>query len=174
MSNTIIGKLISASPIQQKSETFSVRTFVVEISENANGQVYTNYAEFQLVNNNCQLLDSFRPGQHVTVHFNVRGAMWDSPSGERKCITNLNAWKIELLQQPNNQPQAWNNPPAQPAQQAQPQPAWGATQQTAQPAAAQPSTQPVTQPAWGSQQVPQGQPAQAWGQAPRPTGDLPF
>ena len=127
---TLTGKIHSGTATQQKTEKFAMRTFVLEMTDNG----YTNYAELQLVNNNCGLLDQFKPGDIVTVSYNVRGNLWNSPNGE-KCITNLNCWKIEPAQpQGPAQPQEQWGQPAQPqgqwGQPAQPQEQWG---QPAQP-----------------------------------------
>ena len=114
---TLTGKIHSETATQQKTEKFAMRTFVLEMTDNG----YTNYAELQLVNNNCGLLNQFKPGDMVTVSYNVRGNLWNSPNGE-KCITNLNCWKIEPAQ-PQGQ---WGQP-------AQPQGQWGQPAQPTQP-----------------------------------------
>lgn len=124
---TLTGKIHSGTATQQKTEKFAMRTFVLEMTDNG----YTNYAELQLVNNNCGLLDQFKPGDMVTASYNVRGNLWNSPNGE-KCITNLNCFKIELTQQ-----QA-------PAQTTEP---WATPQKTQQQAPAQQQpTQPIELP----------------------------
>lgn len=151
MTNQITGRLYSATATQQKTDRFSVRTFVLEMTTEANGQTYTNYAELQLVNNNCQLLNQFQKGQLVTVNFDVRGSMWQAPSGETKCITNLNAWKITPVQAPA---------PQQPPQQQQ----WG------QPA---PQTQAAPPQQWGQPAQPQQPAQQQWGQ-PAPQQQSPY
>lgn len=160
---TLAGTLYSATGIEQKTESFRVRKFILEVNSSAGGTEYKNYIGFQLVNNNVALLDAFQPGQPVTVHFDVRGSLYKDT-----CITNLNAWKIEpaAAAQPAPQ-QAWG--PQQQATPQQPAPVqqqWGPQQ--AQPAA--PVQQPTTQPA-------QPAPAQ-WGAQPTapttPSGNLPF
>lgn len=155
MNYTLSGRLHSATATEQKTDTFRIRKFVLEVTENANGQSYTNFAEFQLVNNNCDILNNFQRGQNVTVHFNVRGQIWTNPQGVDKCITNLNAWKIEpvQIQQPTPQQfapqQAWGQPQPQP--QPQPQQGWG------QPAQQNRNTVPAQTPqqAWGNSYQPQ-------------------
>lgn len=163
MNATITGTLFSAEPTVQRTETFRTRIFILKTSENVNGSIYENYIQFQLVNNNCEILDNFQPNQPVQVTYNLRGNLWTTPEGVQKCITNLNAWKID---------------PAQQQQAPAPQQAWG------QPAPAQ--TQQATQPSapaqtWG-QSVPTASPQQAWGNPttaqPQPNQgqeqDLPF
>ena len=124
---TLTGKIHSGTATQQKTEKFAMRTFVLEMTDNG----YTNYAELQLVNNNCGLLDQFKPGDMVTASYNVRGNLWNSPNGE-KCITNLNCFKIELT------------PKQAPAQTTEP---WATPQKTQQQAPAQQQpTQPIDLP----------------------------
>lgn len=120
MDLTLTGRLYSGTAIEQKTDTFKFRKFVLEITESVNGNTYTNYVEFQLINNNVTLLEQFQKGQMVTVHFNVKGNLWTSPQGEKKCITNLNCWKIGPAQY---ETQAAKSAWGQPAQPAQPHPA---------------------------------------------------
>src|SRR5690606_19457092 len=111
MSLEVTGKLHEVFPIQQIKETFSKREFVLEITdESPSGMVYTNYAAFQLVNNNCSLIDAFQPGEQLKVSFNIRGNRWER-DGQVRYITNLNAWRIERVMEgatptgtPNYQP----------------------------------------------------------------------
>lgn len=166
MSNMqLTGKLHSATQTEQKSDSFKVRTFILETEDVGGNQVHINHVQFQLVNNNVELLTGFAPGQHVRVSFNVRGKLWTPQNGgEQKCITNLNAWKIEPVQQ--QQPQ-------------QPQ----YTQQSGQSWAAQPQHQPT--PALQTQMAPPPPPQPAheqkptqsqspWGQPQQNNGGLPF
>lgn len=95
MSLEVTGKLHQVYPTQQIKETFSKREFVLELTdESPSGMVFTNYASFQLVNNNCAVIDQFQPGEMLKVSFNIRGNRWER-DGNVKYITNLNAWRIE-------------------------------------------------------------------------------
>lgn len=110
MSLEVTGKLHEVFPIQQIKETFSKREFVLEITdESPSGMVYTNYAAFQLVNNNCSLIDAFQPGEQLKVSFNIRGNRWER-DGQVRYITNLNAWRIERVMEGANQGGAQNYP----------------------------------------------------------------
>lgn len=140
MNATITGTIVSATPVKQVSETFRTRTFILKQLENFNGNTYENFIEFQLTNNNCDLINTVNPGQEVTVTYNPKGRMWTNPNtGVEICITNLNAWKIQPAQAQQTGGQ-WGNQPAQ-AQQTeswgaqtiqQPAPAWGGSTQSAQ------------------------------------------
>lgn len=95
MALEVIGRLHEVHPTQQIKENFSKREFIVEISEEtATGMVYSNYATFQLVNNNCSAIDQFQTGDQIKVSFNIRGNRWEK-DGNVKYITNLNAWRVE-------------------------------------------------------------------------------
>lgn len=95
MALEITGRMFEKFDTQQITQTFSKREFVLEISEQAaNGMTYTNYASFQLANNQCSLVDNFQLGDMVTVSFNIRGNKWER-DGQVRYITNLNAWRIQ-------------------------------------------------------------------------------
>ena len=97
MSLQITGKLIEKYPVQQVSEKFKKREFVIEISEDVNGQTYTNPAKFQCVQNRCDALDRHNIGDTVNVHFNIKGNKWEK-DGKVNYITNLDCWRIEAAQ----------------------------------------------------------------------------
>lgn len=94
---SITGKLIEKYPVQQVSEKFKKREFVIEISEDVNGQTYTNPAKFQCVQNRCDALDRHNVGDTVTVSFNIKGNKWER-DGKVNYITNLDCWRIESAQ----------------------------------------------------------------------------
>lgn len=93
MSYTIEGRVISIGQTEQKSEKFSVRKFVIDDQ----AQEYANLHEFQLANAKTELADTFKVGNQVKVHFNLRGRAWTSPSGEVKYFSSLDAWKVEVI-----------------------------------------------------------------------------
>jgi hypothetical protein len=94
MSLEVTGKLAVKYPTQQVSERFKKREFVLELAEEINGNVYTNYAKMQLVQNKCEILDRFNEGDAVKVSFNIKGNKWEK-DGKINYITNLDAWRIE-------------------------------------------------------------------------------
>ena len=97
MSFELTGKLIVVNPTQQITETFSKREFVVETSEENNGQFYTQSIKFQVVQDKCDVLDQFSVGDEVNVSFNIGGRAWQNKEGVTKYFNSLNAWKIEKL-----------------------------------------------------------------------------
>jgi len=94
MSLEVTGKLLVKYNTQQVSDRFKKREFVLELAEEINGNVYTNYAKMQLVQNKCEILDKFNEGDSVKVSFNIKGNKWEK-DGKVNFITNLDAWRIE-------------------------------------------------------------------------------
>jgi hypothetical protein len=94
MSFEVTGKLAVKYESQQVNERFKKREFVLELSEEINGNVYTNYAKMQLVQNKCELLDRFNEGDMIKVSFNLKGNRWEK-DGKVNYITNLDAWRVE-------------------------------------------------------------------------------
>ncbi|MHB9147247.1 MAG: DUF3127 domain-containing protein [Candidatus Amoebophilus sp.] len=92
----ILGRIAEIKESQQVSDTFKKRSFVVEYAENPQ---YPEYISFELIQDRCELLDSFQPGQEVEVSFNLKGRKWVNPEGETKYFNSLQAWRIEV---PNN------------------------------------------------------------------------
>ena len=99
MALEVIGKLIEKHPTMQVSERFKKREFVLDITEEVNGNAYPNFAKMQAVQNRCEILDNFNEGDMVKVSFNIRGNKWEK-DGKVNYITNLDAWRIEQVLQP--------------------------------------------------------------------------
>jgi hypothetical protein len=81
----IKGRIKSVGNTEQKSAKFAIRTFVVEIEGK-----YPELIEFQLVNNNTLIIDPFKPGDEVDIHFNLKGREYNG-----RVYNSLQAWKIE-------------------------------------------------------------------------------
>jgi hypothetical protein len=94
MSFEVTGKLLAKYDTQTVSDRFKKREFVLELTEDINGNTYTNYAKMQLVQNKCELLDRYKEGDMVKVNFNIKGNRWER-DGKVNYITNLDAWRIE-------------------------------------------------------------------------------
>ncbi|OJW70270.1 MAG: hypothetical protein BGO68_01900 [Candidatus Amoebophilus sp. 36-38] len=88
----IIGKIADIKESQQVSAGFKKRAFVVEYAENPQ---YLEYILFELIQDRCELLDTFQVGQEVEVSFNLKGRKWVNPEGETKYFNSLQAWRIE-------------------------------------------------------------------------------
>jgi single-stranded DNA-binding protein len=94
MSLEVTGKLLVKYETQQVSEKFKKREFVIELAEEINGNIYTNFAKMQLVQNKCDIIDRFKEGDLVKVSFNIKGNKWER-DGKVNYITNLDAWRME-------------------------------------------------------------------------------
>jgi hypothetical protein len=88
----IKGKILEVKDTAQVTETFKKREFVVEYADNPQ---YPEFIKFELVQDRCELLDDFKVGQEVEVHFNLRGRKWTDPQGEVKYFNSLQAWRID-------------------------------------------------------------------------------
>jgi len=94
MTYTLQGKLTDILPIQNVSETFQKREFVVETVENSSGRDFTEQIKFQLLQDKCGLIENYSIGNNVKVSFNIKGRRWEK-DGKVSYFTNLDAWKIE-------------------------------------------------------------------------------
>jgi hypothetical protein len=112
MSLEVTGKLLVKYDTQQVNDRFKKREFVLELADEINGNVYTNYAKMQLAQTKCDILDKFSEGDLVKVSFNIKGNKWER-DGKVSYITNLDAWRIEnagAAMQAGSQPaQAYSN-----------------------------------------------------------------
>ncbi|WCL80258.1 DUF3127 domain-containing protein [Saprospira sp. CCB-QB6] len=90
------GKIIKIEDTQQVTDRFKKRAFVVETDEN-----YSQLIQAELTQEKCSLIDDYKVGDEVRVHFNIRGREWNG-----RYFTNLNAWRLERLGAPaaNNAP----------------------------------------------------------------------
>jgi single-strand DNA-binding protein len=84
------GKLIVKFNAQQVTERFKKREFVLEIPSGN----YTEQVKFQLIQDKCELLDKFREGDEINVHFNLKGKPY-TKDGITSYFNNLDAWRIE-------------------------------------------------------------------------------
>lgn len=92
------GKLITKYDTQVVNDRFQKREFVIEIEEEINGNTYTNYGKFQLVQTRCDLLNPYAIGDMILVKFNIKGNKWEK-DGKVNYMTNLDVWRIEGVTQ---------------------------------------------------------------------------
>ena len=92
MSYQVTGKIKVLGNVEQKSDTFKVRKFVVTIDAESQ---YPQHIEFQAANDKCDVLNAYTVGSNVTVSFNLRGREWKNQQNEVKYFTTLDAWKVE-------------------------------------------------------------------------------
>jgi|SRR5690606_9292433 len=88
----IKGKIVDIFETTRVSDKFQKREFVVEYAENPS---YPEYIKFELIQDKCDLLDSYKVNQPIQVHFNLKGRKWTDPQGSVKYFNTLQAWKLQ-------------------------------------------------------------------------------
>lgn len=89
---TVEGKIVEKYDTQNIKETFRKREFVLEYAENPQ---YPEFIKFELIQSNCDQLDSINVGDDVSVNFNLKGRKWTDPKGEVKYFNSLQAWRVD-------------------------------------------------------------------------------
>lgn len=116
MSFEITGKVIDILPVNQVSDKFRKREFVIEKKEAGGAGVFIDYIKFQLLQEKCDLINESFMNEEVKVTFNIKGNKWER-EGRVNYFTNLDAWKIEKVslqgadQEINNHPGLEDLPP---------------------------------------------------------------
>jgi len=100
MGYELTGKLIAKYDTVQRTESFKIREFVVEKSEETNGRNFVSYIKFQCVQDRTAIVDKVNTGEDIKVYFNIKGTKWEK-EGKTNYFTNLEAWRIEQMLQPN-------------------------------------------------------------------------
>lgn len=76
------------------SNGFTIREFVLDQDKDSK---YPNLIPFKLSKDNCEIVDGFKVGAHVTVSFYVNGRKWTDPKGIDKYFSSLDCVKIEQV-----------------------------------------------------------------------------
>ncbi|MBP5709141.1 MAG: DUF3127 domain-containing protein [Bacteroidales bacterium] len=105
MAFELTGKVIDIQPVQQVSEKFRKREFVIEKQENSSTAIFVDYVKFQLVQDKCDLINDSFMNTEVKVSFNIKGNKWER-DGKVNYFTNLDAWRIERVDQAATTPQS--------------------------------------------------------------------
>jgi len=96
MAFEITGKVIDISPVNQVSDKFKKREFVIEKKEAGGSAVFIDYVKFQLIQDKCDLINESFLNEEVKIWFNLKGNKWER-DGKINYFTNLDAWKIEKV-----------------------------------------------------------------------------
>lgn len=75
------------------SDKFKKRDLIVEYAENP---TYPEYIKIEAHQDKCDALDELRPGDEVTVHFNLRGRPWTNKEGVTSYFNTLALWKFSV------------------------------------------------------------------------------
>lgn len=97
MAFEISGKVIDIQPVNQVSDKFKKREFVIEKKEAGGSTVFIDYIKFQLLQDRCDLINESYLNEEVKVTFNIKGNKWER-DGKVNYFTNLDAWRLERLQ----------------------------------------------------------------------------
>ena len=90
----IEGKLKRVKDVQQITDTFKKREFVIETDEQ-----YPQIIGFETIQDKVGLIDGFQVGEMVEVFFNLRGREWQKDANsEVRVFNSLHAWRIQKLQ----------------------------------------------------------------------------
>jgi len=95
MNFEINGKLIVKDDVQQISDRFKKREFVIEV-ENERNSDWNDFIKFQLTQDRCDLLETVSLYENIKVSFNIRGRKWEK-DGKINYFSNLEAWRIEKM-----------------------------------------------------------------------------
>ena len=90
------GKIIDIGTVNQVSDKFRKREFVIEKKEAGGAAVFIDYVKFQLTQDKCDLINESFLNEDVKIWFNLRGNKWER-DGKINYFTNLDVWKIEKL-----------------------------------------------------------------------------
>lgn len=90
------GRIIDISPVNQVSDKFRKREFVIEKKETGGAAVFVDYIKFQLIQDKCELINESFLNETVKIWFNLRGNKWER-DGKVNYFTNLDVWKIEKI-----------------------------------------------------------------------------
>lgn len=93
MNFEITGKLIEKGEINQRTESFKTREFVIEVTREIGDRVFSDFIKFQCTQDRTAIVDPIHIGETITVSFNIRGTKWNK-DGKDLYFTNLDAWRI--------------------------------------------------------------------------------
>ena len=101
MAFEITGKIIDILPVNQVSDKFRKREFIIEKKESGGAAVFIDYIKFQLVQDKCDLINESFLNENVKIWFNLKGNRWER-DGKVNYFTNLDAWRIEKTSSANS------------------------------------------------------------------------
>ena len=109
MAFEITGKIIDILPVNQVSDKFRKREFVIEKKEAGGSNVFIDYIKFQLLQDKCDLINESYLNEEVKIWFNIKGNRWER-DGKVNYFTNLDAWKIERSSAPAREQNVVSHP----------------------------------------------------------------
>ena len=83
------GTIKAIKPTQVISEKYKKREFVLTTEDKFPQDIL-----FQLSQDNCELVDTFKQGDKVALAYNLRGKEWVNPQNETKYFNTLEVWRM--------------------------------------------------------------------------------
>jgi len=93
----IKGELVAILDEQVVSDKFKKREFVIQTADQ-----YPQVIKFQLTQDRCGMIESYRKGETITVNFDVKGKEYVK-GNETMYFNSLEAWKIQGSGAPKSQ-----------------------------------------------------------------------
>lgn len=87
----ISAKIHEITPVINVTESFKKRELIVEYAENPS---YPEHIKFEIHQDKVTILDNYKPGDLVDIHFNLRGRPWTDKNGKTVYFNTLVLWKI--------------------------------------------------------------------------------
>lgn len=89
----ITGRLHRKFEVEQKTERFRKRDFVIELADNPK---YPQFVQFQLTGDRCESLDDYQEGDQLRLEFSLRGREWTPrDGGQTRYFNSLDVWTID-------------------------------------------------------------------------------
>lgn len=88
------GKIHHIADVQNVTDTFKKRSFVLEVAENP---TYPEFPQFEFQSDKVSILDGYKVGENVEIEFNLRGRPWTNKEGVTMYFNTLIAWRIKKL-----------------------------------------------------------------------------
>lgn len=92
----IEGRLAVIDNTVEISASFKKREFVIYVENERNAE-WSDNIKFQLVQDKCDLIDSFNVGDTAKVSFNLKGRAWEK-DGKTSYFNSLDAWRIDKVE----------------------------------------------------------------------------
>jgi len=73
MAFEITGKVVDILPVNQVSDKFRKREFIIEKKETGGAAVFIDYIKFQLIQDKCDLINESFLNEEVKIWFNLKG-----------------------------------------------------------------------------------------------------
>lgn len=125
MANQITGKILYIYPAEtivgKSGNGITKRAILIDCTRfdpYTGERGFENTPLLEFIGEKCNELNSYQPGQVVTITFDVQGTRYTNKDGVENVFTRVQPYKIELKQirQQNAQPTSYQPAPAQPAQ----------------------------------------------------------